>query len=1342
MMTGLTITKFILKTGAGNLVSKGMDKIIDKLSENPIDKAYDKALKRWCKNDQIRKSLSAHKFSHFEEFEKYIENKDICNNEIYDLCVLFEEELQKDEKAYHFLNDLVNKSLQKEQREIRQITNDLKEQNQELSDKIDKIFTVIKEGQRKLVPTVSVKSEEGFTYISRTCLKITDKENSLLRYLNPDKYPDYCLADYVIGINGANDNKFVLCGNAQSGKTTELRQLFSVLKDCGLYRLYYKEVKGWPVFDLPDLSEEEQRGTVVIIDALDERFNDEQRNALFNCINSYARKHEFLRMVLSCRSNFKELERLDCFVQLELQDLKWKDAISIIRDRCYDSEALISEIERKRLDEWIQTPLYLNSLIDYHNLNKSLPDNRIDLYEFIIEQQLSKEDKKGLTSHSTIQKDKEALMFMAVSLQMMEKNFLSEENVLEIMDDNDLWAHLQRTGMLERSEEGYGFVHNSFKEYLVSVFLNHWEKLEDIKKVCCYGGNDVINSTWYNVIVCYLANLSKDNPMFNEIIDWLESSNIDLMLYVEPKLIDENKRKNIFVGIIEDYKTKGLLYAFRNNNLVEALMKFGFCLETIQYIKEELNKAQQYDIHLMNVLRCTRYIDWIKLEISDKSLLLFIEDAIFDVFGKFCNNPNAWAIWEPFENQYFNDKRTIEKFLYYIKDAKHPRICDHLIRFICEYNLADDYVGVVIQKSDYIHDYKDNGVNCSMPQIWVSCTLGKVVSKQSLQQVFDFVHHSIIKDNSRSDYIKDYYDLLDKVIINAEKVYSEDDLSSVLQNIYEDCAKKYSSRVNTSKFVKPIVTYFYKTNKAERLFLHYVNKMAAEYDNKNRKLYYAFAKCASSFVNEKLFESIAKQNYDVEKYYYILSCLKSNMDKDCSKRILTDNFPSYYIDYDESRLDDERRELELLFDYDSFRKTILLLLDNENLSNESLYKRLDDDESEQKTNKYVSSFFYQSMTGDNYDFAEIREMIDNLDSYNCFVIKETYEYMVSKDNVLSESQKDTIIKNAKDLIIKVAEHKYQLNPNCRYGFIDLMLKDYIKGIDKSHLLKLLQDYYNYTIYDSSSSDDLSLFDYVTNQVEIITKDMTDFINELIVSNKSISWSIKIKLGKYIVKHKLVKSYCVVVDWAKNDNSQHIIDLLVDNSDTRKLIAEKNIVDSFPVTNRLYLYQRLIQLSEFDVSWIKQDLECIFDSLENDEKTIAAKLLLMLGSLIGLKYVNGNQDLYLTLDMLPNYNYKEAIPDLFLSFEYIMNKKDEHDRLHLYETKSCILSSIGNIAIQSNENFESVSIRIKALIDSNKATYSFLNSYLDEWRHNMYKSKTKVISINDIKTVLADYKMIS
>lgn len=184
-------------------------------------------------------------------------------------------------------------------------------------------------------------------YIRRYCTSSKD-HNDFIYYLNKEA-ERFTLVDYVIAAVNEGYNKFILYSGAQTGKTTELRNLCWELQQSGLYLPISYEVKT-----STDLKQEQmprarfvdEKEVVVIIDALDE-INGKGREELLLAICSYAHDNPEMKMVLSCRSNYRREDKMEEFHELYLTELSYSDAQDHIDNCLGKGNSLSQQINKK-----------------------------------------------------------------------------------------------------------------------------------------------------------------------------------------------------------------------------------------------------------------------------------------------------------------------------------------------------------------------------------------------------------------------------------------------------------------------------------------------------------------------------------------------------------------------------------------------------------------------------------------------------------------------------------------------------------------------------------------------------------------------------------------------------------------------------------------------------------------------------------------------------------------------------------------------------------------------------------------------------------------------------------
>ena len=1337
----LPVAKFLLSKCA----ELGFEKLVEKLKpfvRNPLNTAYNKAVCRWTKNDKCRSELVISQISTFKDFADYLNHGNSFKQE--SLCEFFqllEEELKKDNETYCYLLELKTNGIERDVEKLDDRLGNVEEKVERLETQIQEL--PLKLNEYRLIESTkdSVKQVDAANYISRRCETLCDEKNYLDRYLHLEKQPRYSLADFVLGKAGKGIKKVLLSGDAQSGKTTELRYLFHTLFDSGLFRLYYREIKGWE-FSLIDLSEVEQRETIVIIDALDEKFNDEERNTLFQCINNYANRHPFLKMVVSCRSNFKEINYLNEFAQLQLLDLDWDESKQIIYGRSDNAEKLISEIENNELYELAKTPLFLLKLIDCFQEKNHILDNKSELYDYIIDRQLAIEEDKGIAAHPRMVKaGRSALESMAVGLQLMDKNSFSEDELLDLFDDEKQWTRLQRCGLIERENNSYSFVHNAFKEYLTSVFLDKSKSLEEIQKLCCYSDTKTIKTTWYNVIVIYLSRLSKENRLFNEIVEWLEKDNEDLLLYVDRLLIDEDKRCAIFIGVLKACKKKGILYGARNEGVVKALMSFGYGKDSVNYIIGELEQVTEYDTHVSNLLRCIQFIYWHSFVTEDPQNASKLKFLVFEIFDRFYGDRSAWAIWEPFENPHFFNQDTCERLLSKVRDSKHPNTLNSFIRFVYNAGFSNYYIDFITEKSEFVHDYDDDGVTCAVYPIWINESLKRVDSKEGVIKVLGFLEKGIKNRETRSEFVVKHKGVIDTVIVQAERLVPEEELTKILIRIFEEGIDPISSFGEVYDFNKPIVDYLVKYGLAEQLFIKYTEKIITGF-KQNNHLPHKYSKCAAYFITNDRFVQFASNYANTEIGFIAVRCLNSYLsDKKAVNyvKVINDYYPDFAPCLEDRIGLKVRKDLGCLFDYGRFRMEVLSLVNESPENRRVLRDRLNDyDGVVDQLNKHVYDFFNEFLNGQEYELDRIKAYIEDEDFYKWFLLHETIGFMLSNSEELCVQQRQEVCQIANDFIVRFINKDSKIDRRYVYYPIELMMKGCLKDIDVSCLMKLLP-YSSDFVFDN-----VTLFQYIVEQPGVKAQAVMGFILSKINSGEKVHDFTLNKWAGFIIGNRIERAYPLVVEWSINDQWNEIIPMIVDEPAALKLIISKTTLDRFSIKKKLDVFWNLVikRTKEYD-AFVKEELELIFNGIEDEnDKSSALRMLLMLGSIEGLKYITKHLEYYEKDRMLPTYGSKEALDMLFDSLDYLLEKRKEVEGMRLHESKMSVISSIGRIASHSQESFSAIENRIEELVLSDKSKYSELNYYVSQWKESLYSSNSKVWTIKEVKDMLKAYEIVS
>lgn len=395
-ITGLGLWDKIVGGIMSFVTGGALKKFCNKFKSTEEEKAFKRAVKRWNSSFYIRGYYKKNKVKTINEFCEYvIGHHGVYDDDIDTLYRLFEEELQKTHEGREFLQSIRIKSLNKDQYDSLMKTNDILNEQKKLHEMLAEIkqelcthnkgireFTVV-DGYIQRYCTLRLKSDEYFKY-----------------YWEHKGIKRYKLADIVAGRTDCKGRKFVLYSDAQTGKTTELLRLGWELQEEGRLVPIMFKVRGNQSIkqELPALRPDIEKGLVVIVDALDEKFDGDARFGLYHEIETYAEEHPQLRIVMTCRENFSSEYKFEGFTELNLNDLTWQDSEDYLVSKNLGN--IVDEIKKRKLYEFVRTPFYLIAMADYYNEKKTLPDNKGELYEYFIDRRLAQEEKLSLKQNT------------------------------------------------------------------------------------------------------------------------------------------------------------------------------------------------------------------------------------------------------------------------------------------------------------------------------------------------------------------------------------------------------------------------------------------------------------------------------------------------------------------------------------------------------------------------------------------------------------------------------------------------------------------------------------------------------------------------------------------------------------------------------------------------------------------------------------------------------------------------------------------------------------------------------------------------------------------------------
>lgn len=1335
------------------LASVGLERL-KKWLKPPVEVvAFKRALKKWKRHFHLRGSYGKQRriktindfchyvITHHGEYDKYIDS----------LHGFFEEELEKTHEGQQFLNGLRTKALNKDVYEellkTEEILVELKSMHKMQEDIINELNTHHK-GKREFDPV------EG--YIQRYCTLRLKSEEVFPYLLEHKTFEKYRLVDVVSGRTECKGNKYILYSDAQTGKTTELLQLgWELQEEKQLIPIMFK-VRGCQDIkqELPALSKEIEKGLVVIIDALDEKFEGDARFLLYNEVEAYAEEHPHLNIVMACRANYSGEYTFKNFKGLALNDLSWQDSVEILTREGVGH--ITEEIERKRLYEFVRTPFYLIALVDYYKKKKCLPENKGELYEFFIDRRMVQEDELSLKQNTEMtSRGKMLLGKMAVAIQLMGTNSITKDELLTLYDNNyEDYNRVLRTGLTEPVEEGgSGFTHNSFKEFFVSRFLLQLGSFEEIRNLSCYRGTQIVKTGWYNTIALMLAQLPKESELSKKVLAWIVKDNKEMVVCIDRKLFDEKQRTDIFKDIVGWYKSKCLRIADYSSLKYEDLMNFGCSAESVDFLMDELKGCNEIDNHTVNVLfllRNLRYEDLTSQKAAELRMLLL------DVFEKFKDDgEHIYVLFGVFESPWLKNEENADAIFEIEKESVHPNIVNHLVEYITDTGCAEKYVDVIINKGQFIREYNHGGYRRVMRRDELYNAYKSLTTWDSIKKVLTQLKEEL-KNHLISSYDKDKFEeILRTMLVKVEDLIPEH--PDAPDFVYEMLLEMADDRSSFRKIEKDaFLEFFEHTGLAQHYFDvsmetlngYFLYNTITFKGGEEYNMILAKAYCAALLLNEERLKQVVNliecHNQNGQS---LLSCLSNYATEKMQARIETVSkkyYPQYWRDKNaptkwEIR---EQQEYDELMDYERFKSKVLKIIDEKAPKNKEDMKLLRNtrikftEEENDSISRYIFWMFWQfyDEANDTYDLNQIKSFVEDYFEYQKQVVRFTAEHLYSDYNKIkiTDDQKLLFREAVVNWLNDLAGKPCQPEPRDRLQPITVLLHHDV-NVDDEMVLRLLPYSYCYLYVRTEGYNgyNYSLFDYAC---ERYAGRLTELLNALRnVMDQPVDYPVQnwkewcIFLIKKGISSEYDRVIHIMLSLPCEDPAICIAQALIDNEDTRPMVLKDDVLERCGAEKRLFICEHLSPDAKMDV-FVRDGIEKDFDALDEGYKCRAVRLLLLKGSVKGLEYVESNIHV---IDMGWDFRkYDVAALPLLMK---VYSKAIDNLRSSDY---GGILNAVGAIAGETDEGWARVNELFAELIEKDEKKFRHLNWYLRDWSVKRMEKASPIMAIEEVKRLIA------
>lgn len=1300
--------------------------------ENYVEDGYNQAITKWVEENPIRHKIATQRLSNIGQFCELVNSYD--NNSISiikELIPLWALELRKNEEYYQLLRTV-------------EINN--------LSDKIDKLTKLIAQRDVDSLPQILrglIQHKPVNGYIRRYCSSDVSGSN-YLGYLLGTK-ERHTLAEYVTNIENSEDNKYILYSSAQYGKTTELMQLCWELQESGLYLPVSFEIRNNTTLkrtDLPSSSYYGDKEVVVIIDALDE-VNGQKYEDLLEEIRGYAYDHPDIKMVLSCRSNYRREKQLDSFKELFLEELTGDDIREYVFSKLGKAQGrhILKIMADNQLYDFAKIPFFLNILIGASKREKPLPKTKADIYRLFVESSYYKEKTEKIvptTKEHNLEESIKLLERAALGMSLLNTQSLTKEELQECLyNDSGNLEECLRFDLL-RLEEGnqYSFKHNAFREWLAANYLSRAGLPKAIEFATHPNGR--IKPEWYNIIMLWVSMYGKDKKEeISAILDWLKGCSLELVIYIDKDMLDERTRNEIFKGLLLEYKSLGIRMSNIMTQDYKNLLSFGCSDETVSFLADEIDNSKIGTAYYADLMCFCYFLDWDALERNNKDLTerLFVsletktkEILLLDGF-------NDLSLLY-FDNEFFAREEYFGRIYEIVKDSEHYEAVRSMIRLIDLANNVDEYIDYILDKEKFVHNQTEGNTTHVVTRSCIYSTLDKVHSIKGVKKVLshDFYdtrsYHQEDKDEyckmmksilgRACDYIKngdlELAEILEGYFIRYyDNYHFHFDRDTHTQDLFQALRKCYIDaglRPRGQKMFNEKVSFFFShlgSDETKEVDLHKVFHMAAlwmtEEDVKED---------FSHFSSSTLTDSYKASWYHEIPYKEVA---------ECASTLYKEIFPQ--PDFNKKRLDRNRKFFEDFANYSVFKQLVLEMASglDEHMSRRENNKRLR--ELEEGYNMYASRFFIQFTKGsDEYDIQEIIRRIKDEEFYDAFFMNEIAEMLEHPGSELkiTDEIKERCFSTARTIVLKIGKRESPAY------FSEVAIKQMLKGlftIPSDALLSLI-DYGRVKISKKDEiafySIEYSLFDYIREHVA--EEELTPVVLRKFKENiNRAGYVLSYDFSKYILDNYIEEGYDLALTFALSDEyrSGNILDILIKSN--IKVDGIRAGIPEMEVSNRLYCYSLLAKESQWK-DWVKENLEAEYKSLDGYNLKRAIRLLISMGSVEALNHLQLHREDILEDDGF-NFNYDNlnAVPTLCYFLDYVQKNRCDGPFV-----QNSILLSLERIATKSEDALIEVKSYLQKLIQKEE-NYKYLNRFLISFENKYYETYKGIKCIEDAMSMV-------
>lgn len=1307
-----------------NTITKGVISLFHILSKKDwkqkVDQVYQRALAKWCQNDDIRKSEYIHKYKHFDDLKAYI-NKGEVQKSTEALVMLLMEELNKDPEIHTIIAEIRLEGIQEGVSETNKLN------HQVIADLASLVELIRNEFNSLKSPNVKGKYDLPKHHFLKLYKVPAEPTSFIERRVYPHTtkpswdYQETTLLSLCQGIETEN-NRFVILSSGGLGKSTELQYVANKLAQSELYYPIYYPLKNYIVANslstsLPEYWDYDLGEKVLIFfDGLDE-IPLSMRSIAVKDIQQIANNHPEITIVVTCRNNFynDDLDYFECFF---LNSFTMEDIREYVEFKGVDHELFFAFLEKNKLIDYSTNPFFLQAIIKFYDANKDRVDvTRKDIIDYLIEASYKTDNKLSLDTD--FYKGKEMLTKLAWVMQLSEVNTISEGDVIRYIASNQQGIDILRSFSVVKidRENNFYFEHNSIKELLVARLLVS-ETFDDIHTFICYIGTEIIKPSWYNTSIMLLSFMETDKPVFQKFTRMLLSNNPKILLKSERFKLPSDMRYELVHKLWDEWKEK---FVYMDSSEIEDLASFGSDVEFINFCLQEA-----MDKNNSNTIRANACLLLAKFEYrgnyaDTNTVIQSLEGMLAD---KTEDIATRQSVLMAFSNNFLKTQINFEQIYTILKEDAIL-----LKDFICiiPHSKVEDFISIIIDNIELFGSRQERGTNYMANYYVPFDLLGCVTSENGLLTLVGFLANNCSHLSYESQYT--YDELVLQTLKNAEPYLnsSSDLLEAILNLAFEE--SKMSLELD-KKYVD-----FFSKGMVNDLVLTKLCDTLNDSENSDNH-YYA----VGALVN--------KQNFDVFIDKLTIDSLKklsdSMYDHDIKWQFKDQITIRKGIEFDQSirynqanRVEEKKRNFDILFNMDEFRDYLFSLIEGKEQMTWSQFLEI------QRSTRQITNSIFVHFVGkfvfrdpktreQKIDISSLRSYLNDESAYNNIAKVIVYNEISKNSNiVLSEAQMQQIHKWVDNTLLNISEPldilRVSLKLTIRFDF----------NIGREAALKLL------IYYGSSWLTKEEWEELIQKAIRVCSLDSVKAqIMENFKSKKLRDFFVYESYVNYIEEHKLYECYSTAFDDLQDasrfgDNKAIVQDLLI-----KLLCSDRQYaLKVWKVRSEDSLLQLKIDISEtilntkkfaLDESFAGEILTALIGVYKSEELSGFNKQRIILlmnayGRIEGLDWLietlkNNEYHAYSNLNFDLNYSDIKILDKYLMIMHEIVQGYWYTD---WYKSKllEAVMSGIKNLAIVSEENRKKIESDLTKFISEyeDKGKVYFLYKLIDDC-NNLFREK--------------------